>query len=157
MLSTVDGRRILRERPQLNGESMDTEWLQSLPSNTLGHHYAQFTQDNDDRAPVKFIADEELAYVFVRYRQMHDIVHILTKSKVDLAGELPVKAFEFGNTGLPMTGLACLAWFKLSDKRKKRVNMVDSFLLGLSAKPLIAMPWEQLMEHDVEELRQEIL
>ncbi|ODV74493.1 ubiquinone biosynthesis protein COQ4 [Cyberlindnera jadinii NRRL Y-1542] len=153
MLSTREGRRILRERPQLTSKELDVNWLKSLPPNTLGAQYAKFTADNDDRAPVRFIQDEELSYVFLRYRQMHDIVHILTGCKVDLAGELPVKAFEFGNTGLPMTGLACFAYFKLSSKRKAKVNMIDSFLNGLSATSLITVPWERVMDKDVDELR----
>lgn len=156
MLQTDSGRRILRERPQLKCENLNQEWLKTLPENTLGYRYYRFTKDNDARSPVKFIADEELAYVFLRYRQMHDIVHILTEHKVDLAGELPVKAFEFGNTGLPMTGLACFAYFKLSAKRKKRVHMMDSFLEGLQSTPLLTVEWEKVMDRDLNELRREL-
>ncbi|CCH41628.1 hypothetical protein BN7_1169 [Wickerhamomyces ciferrii] len=156
MLQTSTGRSILRERPLMNNETLDPEWLKTLPENSLGFQYLKFTEDGDSRAPVKLIQDEELAYVFLRYRQTHDIVHILTKSKIDLAGELPVKAFEFGNTGLPMTGLACFAWFKLSDKRKARINMFDSFLNGLQSKPFIGVKWEDFMEWDVEDVRKEL-
>jgi len=156
MLSTASGRKILRERPLMNPQTLDPNWLKTLPENTLGYQYYQFTQGGDERAPVKLIEDEELAYVFLRYRQIHDIVHILTKSKIDLAGELPVKAFEFGNTGLPMTGIACFAYFKLSPKRKARTHMIDSFLNGLQATPFITIRWEDWMEKDVEWIRKEL-
>lgn len=155
MLISESGREILRERPLMNQSTLQLEYLQSLPENSLGYQYAKFTQDGDERAPVKFIQDEELAYVFLRYRQIHDIVHILTDKHIDLAGELPVKAFEFGNTGLPMTGLACLAYFKLSAKRKNKVHMLDSLINGLNATPLYTVYWEKLMERDVDELRKE--
>lgn len=156
MLRTDVGRQILRERPVLNDTTLDPAWLKSLPETSLGFQYHQFTRDGDARAPVKFIDDEELAYVFLRYRQIHDIVHILTNRKIDLAGELPVKAFEFGNTGLPMTGLACFAYFKLSSKRKNKVNMVDSFINGLETTPLITVYWEKMMEKDVDAIRAEL-
>lgn len=156
MLSTESGRKILKERPLMNSSTLDPKWLETLPENTLGYQYFKFTQDGDERAPVKLIQDEELAYVFLRYRQIHDIVHILTKSKIDLAGELPVKAFEFGNTGLPMTGLACFAYFKLSPKRKAKTHMVDSFLNGLQATPFITVRWEDWMEKDVDWIRKEL-
>lgn len=156
MLSTQSGRSILRERPLMNPSTLDPNWLKTLPENTLGYQYYNFTQDGDARAPVKLIQDEELAYVFLRYRQIHDIVHILTKSKIDLAGELPVKAFEFGNTGLPMTGLACFAYFKLSPKRKAKTYMIDSFLNGLQATPFITIRWEEWMEKDVDWIRKEL-
>jgi ubiquinone biosynthesis protein COQ4 len=156
MLQTTHGRKILRERPQLTAETLNPAWLESLSPTTLGHQYWKFTGANDKRSPVKFIADEELSYVYLRYRQIHDIVHILTKSQVDLAGELPVKAFEFGNMGLPMTGMACFAYFKLSEKRKKNVDMLSSYLNGLSSTPLYILPWEEMMERDVEELKAEL-
>lgn len=155
MLSTPDGRYLLRHQPLMNDQTLPVEKLNKLPENTLGYQYYKFTRDGDARAPVRFIADKELNYVFTRYRQIHDIVHILTESKIDLAGELPVKAFEFGNTGLPMTGLACFAYFKLSKKRKAKVNMVDSYINGLSTVPLVSVRWEELLERDVDELRKE--
>lgn len=156
MLATESGRKILRERPLMNTTTLDPEWLKKLPENTLGNQYYHFTQGGDERAPVKLIQDEELAYVFLRYRQIHDIVHILTKSKIDLAGELPVKAFEFGNTGLPMTGLACFAYFKLSPKRKAKTHMIDAFLNGAQAVPFITIRWEDWMEKDVDWIRKEM-
>jgi ubiquinone biosynthesis protein COQ4 len=156
MLASADGRYLLRHKPLLNQETLPRDYLKGLPANTLGAHYLHFTEGGDARAPVRFIADEELNYVFTRYRQIHDIVHILTGSKIDLAGELPVKAFEFGNTGLPMTGLACFAYFKLSAKRKQKVNMLESFLNGLSSTSLVTVRWEVLMERDVDEIRKEL-
>ncbi|KAH3678962.1 hypothetical protein WICMUC_001330 [Wickerhamomyces mucosus] len=156
MLLSESGRRILKERPLLNNETVDPEWLKTLPKNTLGYQYHKFTKDGDERAPVKFIEDEELAYVFLRYRQIHDIAHILMSSNITLAGELPVKAFEFGNTGLPMTGLATFAYFKLSPKRKEKVHMIDSLLSGLRATPLYTVYWEKLMERDLDDIRKEV-
>lgn len=32
----------------------------------------------DSRAPVRFIDDPELAYVMLRYRQVHDFWHVLS-------------------------------------------------------------------------------
>lgn len=156
MLKTASGRKLLREKPSFDPQTLNITELSKLPENTLGHQYSKFADLNDKRAPVRFIVDEELAYVFQRFRQIHDVVHVLTRFKTDLAGEVPVKAFEFGNTNIPMTGLACGAYFKLSAKRKARINMWDTYFNGLMVPALIGIHWESMMERDVDEIRREL-
>lgn len=42
----------------------------------------------DTRADVKFIDDEELAYVMQRYREVHDLVHTILGMPTNMLGEL---------------------------------------------------------------------
>ncbi|KAH9276919.1 hypothetical protein BASA83_000431 [Batrachochytrium salamandrivorans] len=73
MLLDPTGRRILRERPLISSQSLDLERLRNLPANTFGRSYIAFLDKHnvtpDSRDEVKYIEDEELAYVMLRYRQ----------------------------------------------------------------------------------------
>lgn len=42
----------------------------------------------DTRADVKFVDDEELAYVMQRYREVHDLVHTILGMPTNMLGEL---------------------------------------------------------------------
>lgn len=41
----------------------------------------------DSRAQVKFVDDEELAYVMLRYREVHDLLHTLLGMPTNMLGE----------------------------------------------------------------------
>ncbi len=56
----------------------------------------------DSRAPVQFVDDVNLAYVMLRYRQVHDLLHSLLGMPTSMLGEVVVKWFEAIQTGLPM-------------------------------------------------------
>ena len=89
-----------------------------LSSLKIVHSYLFFQQIHpDDRPPVKFVDDPELAYVMVRYRETHDLVHTLLGMPTHLLGEIIVKWVEALHTGLPMciTG-AMLAPVRLGPK-----------------------------------------
>jgi ubiquinone biosynthesis protein COQ4 len=59
---------------------------------------------------VRFVDDEELAYVMQRYREVHDFWHVLCgEGAADVPGELALKWFEAGVTRLPSAALAAIA------------------------------------------------
>ena len=70
----------------------------------------------DTRRPVKFVDDAELAYVMTRYREAHDLMHVLIGAlPISALGELVVKVFEARQTRLPMCALASIGgqyWLK---------------------------------------------
>ncbi|KAI8608161.1 ubiquinone biosynthesis protein Coq4, partial [Chytriomyces sp. MP71] len=84
MLVDATGRRLLRERPIINTSTVSLDALRKLPRNSLGRAYVAFLDSEgvtpDSRTPVKHMqdADEELRYVMLRYRQVHDFFHVLT-------------------------------------------------------------------------------
>ena len=53
-----------------------------------------FVFSSDDRPKVKFIPDLELAYIMQRYKETHDILHVLLGFDISVAEELAVKWFE---------------------------------------------------------------
>ena len=72
---------------------------QTLPPGTFGRAYGDFMARRgfhaDDRPPVRFVDDEELAYVAMRSRETHDLWHVLFNCKTTVLGELALKAVEF--------------------------------------------------------------
>lgn len=125
MLSDETGRRILRDRPQITSSSMPIEKLRLLPENTVGRSIAEWrdrhSMSPDERDEVKYIDNEECAYVMQRYRQCHDIYHSIFGLPAFLEGEIALKAFEYANTGLPMTLMSIFAVARLKAEERKRI------------------------------------
>ena len=160
MLLHPTGRRILRDRPRLTSTSLDIPRLRSLPPNTLGYAYAAWLDAEDvtpdTRAAVRYIDDEECAYVMQRYRECHDFYHALVGLPVFREGEVALKAFEFANTGLPMTGLAVFSAFTLKKAEWRRFwDIYGPWAArnGAQSDDVINVYWEEELETDVGELR----
>lgn len=160
MLRSPTGRRILRDRPRLTSASLDLPRLRSLPANTVGRTYVGWLDREgvtpDTRSAVRYIDDEECAYVMQRYRECHDFYHALTGLPIVREGEVALKAFEWANTGLPMTGLSMFAALTL--KRSERRRFVSVYLPwalrnGWRAEEVINVYWEEELESDVDDLR----
>ena len=163
MLSDPTGRRILRDRPRITSRTLSLEYLRSLPDNTVGRAYADWLDREgvtpDTRDPVQYIDDEECAYVMQRYRECHDFYHALTGLPVVVEGEIAIKAFEFANTLLPMTGLSMFAVAKLNPAERWRFFTVYgpwAISNGLRSKDVINVYWEENLERDVVDVRKEL-
>ncbi len=138
-------------------------YLRSLPENTVGRAYVNWLDREgvtpDTRDTVKYIDDEECAYVMQRYRECHDFSHALTGLPVVVEGEVALKAFEFANTLLPMTGLSMFAVTKLKPKERERfwnTYLPWAMRNGLRSKEVINVYWEEVLERDVGDLRKEL-
>ncbi|KAK4452904.1 ubiquinone biosynthesis protein [Podospora aff. communis PSN243] len=163
MLASPTGRRILRDRPRITSTSLNLPYLRSLPPNTVGHTYISWLDREgvspDTRSQVRYIDDEECAYVMQRYRECHDFYHALTGLPVVREGEVALKAFEFANTLLPMTGLSVFAAGTMKKKERERFwGIYGPWAVrnGLRAKEVINVYWEEELERDVGELRREL-
>lgn len=164
MLSDKTGRQILRERPRITSTSLDLDYLRSLPDNTIGKQYIVWLDREgvspDTRVPVKYIDNEELAYIFQRYRECHDFYHAITGLPIIIEGEISVKVLEFLNIGIPMSGLGALfAPLRLKPSQRKRLREIYypwAMQNGLFSKPLINVYWEKILEKDINEFRKEM-
>ncbi|KAK0729727.1 coenzyme Q biosynthesis protein Coq4-domain-containing protein [Lasiosphaeris hirsuta] len=163
MLASPTGRRILRDRPRITSTSLNLPYLRALAPNTVGRTYIDWLDREgvspDTRAAVRYIDDAECAYVMQRYRECHDFYHALTGLPVVREGEVALKAFEFANTLLPMTGLSVFAAATL--KAPERRRFVGTYLPwavrnGLRAREVINVYWEEELETDVDELRRRL-
>ncbi|PVH86546.1 ubiquinone biosynthesis protein coq4, mitochondrial [Cadophora sp. DSE1049] len=163
MLASPTGRRILKDRPRLTSETLKMDYLRTLPENTVGRAYADWLDlegvSPDTRSAVQYIDDEECAYVMQRYRECHDFYHALTGLPIIIEGEIAVKAFEFANTLLPMTGLSLFAYVRLKPQEKERfwkIYLPWAVKNGVGSKEVINIYWEEQLERDVGELRAEL-
>jgi len=163
MLSSPTGRRILKDRPRINSTTMSMEKLRKLPDGTVGREYVAWLDKEgvspDTRSQVRYIDDPECAYVMQRYRECHDFYHALTGLPIIVEGEVALKAFEFANTLIPMTGLSMFALARLRpEERRRALTMYFPWAIrnGLQAKEVINIYWEEELETDVEELRRRI-
>lgn len=164
MLADSVGRSILREKPRITSTLLDLDYLRLLPDNTIGKTYIKWLDREgvspDTRVPVKYIDDEELAYIFQRYRECHDFYHAITGLPIIIEGEIAVKVLEYMNIGIPMSGLGALfAPLRLKPKQKNRLyNIYYPWAMksGLNSKPLINVYWENILERDIDEFRKEM-
>ena len=163
MLSDPTGRRILRNRPRITSETIPRVKLMSLPDNSVGRAYAGWLEregvDPDTRVAVRYIDDEECAYVMQRYRDSHDFYHALTGLPIFVEGEVALKAFEFANTLLPMTALSTFAVTRMKPTERKRfwsTYLPWAVNNGLKGEEVINVYWEEQLERDVDELRKQL-
>ncbi|CCF56921.1 hypothetical protein KAFR_0B06240 [Kazachstania africana CBS 2517] len=164
MLSDATGRRILRDKPHVHSETLHMGKLSQYPQNTFGYKFYEWCKNEnvtpDTRAPVTYIDDPLHAYVFKRYRQCHDFYHALNNLPIIIEGEITVKALEAANLGVPMAALgAIFAPLRLKPIQKQR--LYDIYLpwavkTGLTCKPLINVYWEELLDKDIDELRNDL-
>uniref|UniRef100_A0A3B4A0Z1 Ubiquinone biosynthesis protein COQ4 homolog, mitochondrial n=1 Tax=Periophthalmus magnuspinnatus TaxID=409849 RepID=A0A3B4A0Z1_9GOBI len=164
MRNDPEGFSILMERPRIRLSTLDLNKMSLMPDGSFGREYLCFLDDNhvtpDSRADVKFVDDEELAYVMQRYREVHDFLHTLLGMPTNMLGEVAVKIFEAANTGLPM----CVLGAVLGPLRLKTSHLQTLFKTlgpwalqnGRKARCVLNVFYERRWEQNVEELREEL-
>ena len=126
------GQQILRERPIVSKATIPYDHLieqaqllkkqygmiANIPDDelTFGVAYGLFLLkhgfDPDERDDVKYLkspADEEIAYVMLRYRQCHDYWHVLTELPPTVNGEIGLKLLELFHMNMPVAALSCMS------------------------------------------------
>ena len=163
MLANPTGRRILRDKPRITSTTLNLPALRALPAGTVGREYVGWLDREgvspDTRDAVRYIDDPECAYVMQRYRECHDFYHALTGLPVVREGEVALKAFEFANTGLPMTGLSMVAALTLKREERRRMWQVYfpwAIRNGLQSEEVLNVYWEEELETSVEVLRERL-
>lgn len=166
MLNDSVGREILKERPYITSDYLNLNKLKTYPPNSFGKCYYDWLIREkcspDTRVDVKFIDDEELAFVFQRYRQCHDFYHALLNLPVFREGEIALKAFEYLNIGVPFGGLGALfaPWnVKKSSERERLFKIYYPWALQNAyhcKKNLINVYWEKIMDKNVDTIRKEL-
>lgn len=164
MKNDPEGYTILTERPRIRLSTLDLNTMASLPEGSFGREYLSFLEDNDvtpdSRADVKFVDDEELAYVMQRYREVHDFLHTLLGMPTNMLGEVAVKWFEAANTGLPMCALGAV----LGPLRLKTSHLQTLFTSlgpwalqnGHKSRCILNIFFEKRWEKNIEDLREEL-
>lgn len=129
-----DGRaELLEQRPTLQGLDLDLEALGRLPEGTLGFEFARYFRDNGIAPFVTtFAVEDDVDYLCKRYRETHDLFHLVTRYGTDEEGEMELQAFVLGNLGIRHAALI-LAFSVPRRAHLRGVRSVPSYVRKLRA------------------------
>jgi ubiquinone biosynthesis protein COQ4 len=154
------GATILAERPAIDSQHVDLDALAKLPDGTLGREYARFIRDNGLTMDVFYPTpgvDPHAAYMSQRYRQTHDVWHVVLGYRPDVEGEVLLQAFTFAQLGLPNSGLIAFFGGVMRAARGQPAilgKLVAAYRAGRRAKGLGPVYWEKHWEEPVAQLRE---
>lgn len=156
------GRRILAERRDLIRRLCDRPALRGLPEGSLGERYAAFMDaeaisaeglaEASDAQRGEPYSNADLQRFVCRWRDMHDLHHVVTGYGRDLHGEAALLAFTFAQT--PTLGLGFIVGMAYwnGDAEDRRLIRAG-FRRGRSSEWLVDADWEALLERPLAEVR----
>lgn len=161
-----EGRRLLRDRPELNRSQVDFSGLADLPAGTVGRclseHLEKFGLDLDAlNLPSPTPEDPDIRYLLRRYRGNHDIWHAILGLGTEGFEEVLVHAFTYGQLRFPLSTLVVFfgtlkhvilegRWDVLKDDIRR------FYELGQQSAPLLAIYWEERWDMPLTALRAEV-
>lgn len=159
----------------------DTAALKALPRGSLGHTYATVLEalgyDINFFPEPQFFNNLESDADYINYRvyATHDLHHIVSGFSLDNFGELGVISIsvaQFSHPGLAFTDLMALllSWFRndtpidelqtVTEQARTAAygfgRISQGLEMGLAAKPLLTVIWEERMGQALEELRSQL-
>ena len=164
--STETGRRVLAEKRDLLDTLRDRATLESLPEGSLGRRYAEFTAreqisadglvDASGGASFTLSGDDEDHRRFLaRYRDLHDLEHIVTGYGRDLRGEAALLAFDLAQSW--SLGLAVLVGASLLESDREQWRLVrEAWRRGKKAEWSPGADWEALLPLTLDEVRERL-
>jgi ubiquinone biosynthesis protein COQ4 len=175
MCATQLGRKLLAERHDILAIVSDRDTLREMPEGSLGRLYCRFAEENQlfpeqlahevrvARAASGGLvpnATPEVAYLHDRYRDLHDLWHVVTGYGTDMAGELSIVGFQTKQVGYrAMTILAAVQVFIIVC-RTGRFDILKTWFggrrRGKAAQYLLAADWERLLPLPLDEVRREL-
>ena len=154
---TSEGRRLLEQRPSLQGRDLDLAALERLPEGTLGHELMRYFRANGlEPFVTSFPVESDVDYLSKRYRETHDLFHVITGYGTDMIGEMELQAFVLGNLGLRQALLILAYSVPLMIKQdgiKQLVSHVGrvraAYRRGSRSREMLSVSYEKLWEQPV--------
>ena len=175
MRASALGRRLLDERHDALALIADRDRLRAMPEGSLGRLYCAFAEGHAlfpealaeqvrlARAASGGLvpdASPEVAYLHDRYRDLHDLWHVVTGYGTDMAGELAIVNFQ--STQVGYRAMTISSWVQLLSIAL-RTGRFDVLLTGFRARRrgrqsayLLAADWDRLLTMPLEEVRREL-
>jgi ubiquinone biosynthesis protein COQ4 len=159
------GRRLLTERPSFQRKDLDLSALERMSPRTLGHELARHFRDNAiDPFVTTAEAPDDVHYLANRYREIHDILHVVTGYGTDKLGELEFQAFMVGNLHSRAAALVILFTMKRMMRRKPpgvdfssyASRLWAAFRRGSRAREVISFSFEQHWDQPVSSLSERL-
>lgn len=156
----------VRKLEDLTFAPFDLLSLGTLPKNSLGSAYGAFLSRNKLK-PFVFSSRYRALYqtypISLRYARIHDIVHTLTGFETDVAGERGVYAFVYKQNYSEVLNKAFFRSrtasriLKPFAGEKLQAAEERGFRLAENAKNLITIPFEELLDKDLTDLRKDLI
>lgn len=153
------GRALLAKRPSLQKSSLDLDALRAMPEGTLGHAFAKYFDDHKI-APFEspYEVRNDVDYIVKRYRETHDLVHVLTGYDTDALGEMELQAFALGNLQLRTSVLilsfaALLRPHGLPPMWRYAAKLRRAFERGRRSRNIVEHEYEQCFSMTLDEAR----
>lgn len=154
---------LMQQRPELDHAHVDFEALRELPAHTLGGAYVRHLDDNGleiytGPPSSEYLFDPDVRYLVHRYRQVHDIWHVLLGLGTEPHEEVLLHAFVLGHLGLPNSALVVLLGsikHMVLERRWSTLfhDLRQAFAVGREAEPLLLVRWERRWAEPLAELR----
>ncbi|MEZ4384499.1 MAG: Coq4 family protein [Nannocystaceae bacterium] len=152
-----EGSALLDARTTLQGRELDLEALARLPDGTLGREFVRYFEVNGIEPFVsQYPVDSDVDYLSKRYRETHDLFHLVTGYGTDEEGEMELQAFVLGNLGLRQTVLILLFAVprhfpgkSLAEIRAYLRRLYAAVLRGKRSRELLSVRYERLWEEPV--------
>ncbi|MGB1016486.1 MAG: Coq4 family protein [Nannocystaceae bacterium] len=160
------------ERPEVQqvmskpAKRLDTnlEMLAALPEGTLGRCFAEYMQAQgfDPAGLVYNTGDSPFDRIRIHLEATHDVWHVVTGFRTDVAGELGLQAFyhaQFG-AGLALilisSGLLNTLFFALDDADRRMAAISHGWQLGRTARPLLGVDWSTRWDQPLAHVRRDL-
>ena len=161
-----DGADLLARRPTLGPDDVDLPTLRRLSPDTLGGAFARHLDRHglelyEGPPSDRYLTDPDARYLVHRYRQMHDIWHVLLGLGTEGHEEVLVHAFTLGHLRLPNSALIVLfgslkhmvlegRWHALTH------DLWGGYRRGREAGDLLAVRWETRWADPIDEVRRDV-
>ncbi len=154
------GARALREGTRLG--TINLKELQKLPEGTLGRDFADHMVANglDPAAiPVPDHEAGDVRYIKTHLRETHDVWHVVTGFRTDVAGEIGLQAFYLAQLPSRLSAaLISMAFLHLATKniRARDAIMTETmrgWAIGKKARPFFGFDWASHWSTPLSEVR----
>lgn len=159
--ATEMGQRILREERDLLATLRDRDALRTKREGSLGACYASFMEQEQISADGlveasetknQGIDDADFQRFVCRWRDMHDLHHVVTGYGRDLHGEAALLAFTLGQTRtLSLWFIVGMAF--LNGEAQDRRMIREGYRRGRAAAWFVNADWERLLDTPLDEVR----
>lgn len=165
MRASEDGSRLLDERRTIPG-ACTLNSLAALPEGTLGHRWAHYYREQGIQPfTFDFAVEDDAHFLAKRYRETHDIHHLITGYGIDPLGEVELQAFYWGNLGFRHAAMIVGVWVMGAQFKRMSLRQIPESLRrlrhayrrGRASRMILEVPFDRMWERSVSEIAAEIL
>ncbi|PCC72840.1 Ubiquinone biosynthesis protein Coq4 [Nannocystis exedens] len=138
--------------------------LHAYGEGTLGREVARYLRAQKQQRligpPAGFDFRDPAAYLALRVRMTHPIIHVLTEYDGSPLGELAVQSYYVGQLGNLMSGvMISSALLQITRDMPAKLGdalaiLAEAYQRGQTAKPFLGIAWEELWSAQVPQLRE---